>query len=159
MIVLSKKMQIASGGHKLVYRHPDYADRCLKVMAPGAVVKEQRADHDPLEEEWRGAEAVADYGNPKISQHMPAYYGFFFTNKGRALCAELICDSDGGVSPTLKKVILEEGYCDSVVSAVEEFLDCVRSNFFSYDDLGLDNLLVKTFSRRSPENLLRRIRS
>ena len=146
MIVLSDKTPFASGGHKLVYRHPDFADRCLKVMSPEAVIKEQRADHDPLEEEWRGAEAVCAFGNSTVSRHMPAYYGFVATDIGRALCTEIICDSDGGISPTLEKVILREGYRDSVDSAVDEFLDCFRSNFFSYDDLGLGNLLVKTLA-------------
>ena len=146
MIVLSDKTPFASGGHKLVYRHPDFADRCLKVMSPEAVIKEQRADHDPLEEEWRGAEAVCAFGNSTVSRHMPAYYGFVATDIGRALCTEIICDSDGEISPTLEKVILREGYRDSVDSAVDEFLECFRSNFFSYDDLGLGNLLVKTLA-------------
>jgi len=135
MIRLNDQRPFASGGNRICYRHPAYANRCLKVLrpdrSPALRRKEKRFPSNlrPLKyfDENQVELKVLNYlhaNYPKaVRRHLPQSFGMVETDLGHAHATSLITNSDGLISQTLEQYIWEHGLDDTVSQSIEKFKD------------------------------------
>lgn len=155
MIVLKDKEPFASGGNRLCFRHPEYPDRCLKVIRPDRAPEIRRAEKKfpanlrPLwvfDENLQEASVLCYLHKrypAKIARHLPRTFGLVRTDLGSAHDTEMICDSDGLISQTLEQYIWENGLNPIVQQAIETFKNNWSTNPPSTRDLIPHNFVVQ----------------
>ncbi|WP_251977234.1 YrbL family protein [Salinicola avicenniae] len=97
MLSLTSASEIAHGNDRAIFRHPEYADRCIKVAR-----FPERGSHQN-EREKHYFEGLLRRGLDDWS-YVPAYYGTLETDRGEGLVFSLIVDADGTVSRTLRQI-------------------------------------------------------
>lgn len=155
MIELKDLDPFAAGGNRWCYVDPNDSARCIKVRRPDFSVEERRrskgfpknlkplSSFDDNLDEFNVMSALVTYYEDGIFAHISRCYGFFETDMGKGLCSELIRDSDGAISLSLKQYLWECGYSGDCQKAVDELARhwlayCVPSR-----DLILHNLVVQ----------------
>jgi len=140
MIELKELSPFGRGSHRAVYRHPDKADRCLKVMtedwrdsgrwrrAPwfSRAFRGKRhfqENHRELHFSETQRKRVREKGGECFARS----HGFVATDLGEALEVELVVDHDGEVSLSLKEYLLKFGMTPECEKAIEEFWDEVEN--------------------------------
>lgn len=111
IILLDNREPCASGEDRLYFRHPEYKDRCLKVIRPDHTPEIRRSEKRfpanlrPLSlfDENLVEVAVLNYlqssYQTQITKHLPRSFGLVETDLGRlAHETDLICDEDGLIS-------------------------------------------------------------
>lgn len=104
IVNLDESLIIGSGGCRVVYRHPDNANQCLKIKSRqggGWWCSDSRDIKYYTHLQKRGASF----------QHVNRFFGEQMTNMGNALIFEMITDYDGQVSNTLKYYLESENQC------------------------------------------------
>lgn len=76
-------------------------------------------------------------------EHLPKYYGIYYTNYGYGSMYELVKDYDGKISQTLQKYIRDNGITDELLLAVKNLNKYCLDNNIIIDALSLGNILVK----------------
>lgn len=155
MLALSKEKPFAQGGNRLCFVHPRYQDRCVKVRRPDFTLEDCRRKKgfpknlkplssfdDNLEEH----EVMEDFKRNfpgQVFAHISRCFGFEDTDMGRGLCSELIRDSDGRISITLKQYIWEQGYPEILQAAVAKLCDHWLRFLIPSRDILVHNVVVQ----------------
>lgn len=129
----SAENAFARGGNRLCYVDPRDANRCIKVLRPDRSPAKRRAKKG-FPKNLRPVQSFDDNHEEfsvmtRIERHIgePAFalisrcFGYVSTTMGEGLCSELIRDTDGLISITLKQYLWEYGVNDVLNEAVERF--------------------------------------
>lgn len=96
MFSLSPADKLAQGNDRIVYRHPDHADRCIKVPR-----HPERGSHQNEREkhyfEWLIRRGMNDW------RYVPEYFGTAPTDAGEGLVFGLVRDADGALASTIRQ--------------------------------------------------------
>lgn len=156
MIDLSNSRPFASGGNRHCYRHPQFADRCVKVMRPGRVAElRQRAPwYKGLADDSHfddNAREVAGYrqkvlrtapDDSPVWDHLPRWYGMTETSKGPGAVSELLLDAHGAPAETLETYLQRAGLDAPIRGALERFSQWLRATGVLTKNLLPHNLVV-----------------
>ena len=135
-IVLTPDLFVAEGTDRQCYRHPEYSDRCIKVLhASRSGGRQQREIGYFRSLQRRGVEF----------DHMTRYHGVVETSLGSGSVFDLVCDDDGRVSTSLAARLAADD-ADFERWAVGE-IEHLKRYFFDqwivFHDLNPNNLLVQ----------------
>jgi hypothetical protein len=98
---LKKSLIIGKGGRRIVYRHPDNPNQCLKI------VHHKMVHYKYIDENKGDIKYYQHLQNRGASfKHIACIRGEQNTNKGNALVFDLIKDYDGEISKTLRYYLL-----------------------------------------------------
>lgn len=156
MIDLSNSRPFASGGNRHCYQHPDFRDRCVKVMLPGRVAElRQRAPwYKALTGDSRfddNAREVAGYRqqvlrnaatDSPVWDHLPRWYGMTQTSEGPGAVSELLVDECGSPAMTLEAYLKKFGLDDPARAALERFSQWLRATGVLTKNLLPHNLVI-----------------
>ena len=129
----SEQDAFARGGNRLCFVDPRNSNHCVKVASPErapAIKKSQQAFpmslkplrcFDDNEEEHRIYQYIQRQIGESAYELIPRCFGFVDTNFGRGLCSEIITDSDGKISVTLKQYVWQFGFTEELKAAVAYF--------------------------------------
>lgn len=165
MIDLSNSRPFASGGNRHCYQHPDFPNRCVKVMLPGRVAElRQRAPwYKALTGDSRfddNAREVAGYRqkvlrnaakDSSVWDHLPRWYGITQTSEGPGAVSELLRDEYGTPAMTLETYLKKFSLDDPIRGALERFSQWLRATGVLTKNLLPHNLVVVT--RKGQEEL------
>jgi len=134
MIKLSDTTPFAHGNHRKVYRHPDHANRCLKVMTEDwrqcdrrkranviARLERPRWHFHENESELHFSTGLGKRVGSAAWNFVARAHGIMETGLGPALEVDLITDHDDGISLTLKEHVWRHGLTPECKKALEEF--------------------------------------
>lgn len=154
-LALSDLKPFARGGNRLCFVHPQHTDRCIKVRRPDFTLEDLRRKKgfpkslrplssfdDNLEEERVMADITKRIGEEAF-EVVSRCYGFEDTDMGKGLTSELVRDSNGRISHTLKQTIWDHGYNDELRAAVAHFGARWSALGIPSRDLLVHNLLVQ----------------
>lgn len=163
---LSDLEPFARGGNRLCFVHPLHADRCVKVRRPDRPLEQLRSQKGfpknlkPLSsfddnlEEFQVMEKLRNrYGDP-IFKLVSQCYGFEETDLGRGITSELIRDSNGPISHTLKQYLWDHGYTTPCQRVVETFCQQWIALAVPSRDLILHNIVVQCDELGNPLRLV-----
>lgn len=108
-------------------------NKCLKVLNKNTKLKFSNII------EW----FIINNCNYNSLEHLPTYYGIYYTKYGYGLMYELVKDYDGKISQTLQKYIRDNGITDDLLLAVKNLNKYCLDNNIIIDALSLGNILVK----------------
>ncbi|WP_299595082.1 YrbL family protein [uncultured Microbulbifer sp.] len=162
MIDLSNSKPFASGGNRHCYHHPDFPDRCVKVMLPGRVAElRQRAPwYKALARDSHfddNAREVAGYrqrvlrsasSHSSVWEHLPRWYGMTETSEGPGAVSELLLDEQGAPAMTLETYLKNVGLDVAIRDALERFSQWLRATGVLTKNLLPHNLVVVTRNRQ-----------
>ncbi|QIL91226.1 hypothetical protein GNX18_16640 [Microbulbifer sp. SH-1] len=167
MIDLTNAEPFASGGNRHCYRHPQFADRCVKVMRPGRVAELRRRapwykalgsdrQFDDNAREVDGyRQKVLNNAEPAspVWAHLPRWYGVEDTSIGVGAVSELILDADGAPGITLENYLQQYGLDDTIRGALARFSQWLRATGVLTKNL-LPHNLVLSHRHGQPELFL-----
>lgn len=154
-IVLSSQQPFAQGGNRLCFVDPSEAGRCIKVRRPDFSLEDCRrkkgfpknlkplSSFDDSLEEFQVMRSFERHYPDSIFKHISRCYGFVETDMGRGLCSELIRDSDGRISITLKQYVWEQGYTDACREAVGQLCEHWLAHRVPSRDILVHNVVVQ----------------
>ena len=155
VISFNGQRPFAHGNHREVYLHPERDDRCLKLMTEDW----RKCDR------WKRANAVARLIRPKWYYHenegelhfsrvlarrvgsaawdlVAHAYGMVGSDLGPVLEVDLIKDSDGKVSLSLKEYVWQHGLTPECEKALEKFWQQLHK-YWVFVEARPDNLSVQ----------------
>lgn len=164
---LGGQQPFARGGNRLCFIDPGEPARCVKVRRPDFTLEDVRrkkgfpknlkplSSFDDSLEEYQVMRSFQQHYPDGIFDHVSRCYGFVDTDMGRGLVSELIRDSDGRISITLKQYVWERGYSEDCQRAVQQLCEhwlryCVPSR-----DLLVHNVVVQRDYQESEEAIRR----
>jgi len=138
MIALKGQAPFGRGSHREVYRHPDRADRCLKVMTEdwrecdrrkragwlSRSLRPKRYFHESLAELHFSEELRKRVGGSAWN-YVAQSRGMVETDLGEALEVDLVNDHVGTISLSLKAHLLKFGMTPECREGIEYFWDGV----------------------------------
>lgn len=145
----------SSGGNRLCFVDPNNPLCCIKIARPERAPERKRAEKSfpgnlrPLSYFDENISDLAVYQRVEKSighdayQLMPKCYGYVETNLGRGLAFELIKDTDGQISMTLKQYVWLYGLNDALKPALNTFLHLWQSLGMPSRNLLLHNIVVQ----------------
>lgn len=150
-----------SGSHRLVFQHPYWENRLIKVLRPhlrqnnARIAKKKLFRIHPREGhyihfamdlvEYLAVRAMA--GEDAGLLPMSLIYGLEETTSGLGITVEKIADPDGALSPSLRNIV-EQGTFDSDKRRLlDEFLDEMAERHVVVYELTVDNILYHTDKR------------
>jgi hypothetical protein len=154
-IVLSTEKPFARGGNRLCFVDPLDTGRCVKVRRPDFSLEDLRrkkgfpknlkplSSFDDSLEEYRVMTNFQRHYPAGIFAHVSRCYGFVDTDMGRGLASELIRDSDGRISITLKQYIWERDYPAECLAAVDQLCQHWLDFRVPSRDILLHNIVVQ----------------
>lgn len=154
-LVLKPLKPFAQGGNRLCYVHPDFADRCIKVRRPDFTLEDRRrkkgfpknlkplSSFDDNLEEFRVMQQFQQDYDEGLFDHISRCYGFEDSDMGKGLTSELIRDSDGRISITLKQYLWDFGYPSALQMAVADLCRHWRHYRVPSRDLLVHNVVVQ----------------
>ncbi len=155
MISLKALKPFAAGGNRWCYVDPMDSARCIKVRRPDFSVEERRrskgfpknlkplSSFDDNLDEFNVMASLERHYDDKIFAHISRCFGFVDTDMGKGLCSELIRDSGGEVSLSLKQYLWERGYGDDCRRAVDALCEHWLKYRVPSRDLILHNVVVQ----------------
>lgn len=155
MISLVPHKPFAAGGNRWCYVDPTDAMRCIKVRRPDYSIEERRrskgfpknlkplSSFDDNLDEYNVMTNLQRHYDDKIFAHISRCYGFVDTDMGKGLCSELIRDSSGEVSLSLKQYLWEGEYDEDCRRAVNELCEHWLKFRVPSRDLILHNVVVQ----------------
>jgi hypothetical protein len=157
MITLSNAQPFARGGKRECFVHPVHTDRCVKLPRPDSLpadlkrnapwlrsVRKSVDDYDENVSDWKVLDALHGAGDTSLWQHLPRFYGWEETDRGRGLVIELVRDADGLISRTLLDRLWETGYDANLQAAVAELAAFWEARTIPSRSLGLHNIVAQT---------------
>ncbi|MFT7414251.1 MAG: hypothetical protein ACI9FO_000910 [Methylophagaceae bacterium] len=163
----SLESAFSSGGNRLCFVDPNDELRCIKIARPEREPQKKRA-----EKSFPGNLRPLSYFDENISdlsvyRHidksigsnayklMPKCYGDVETNFGRGLAFELIKDTDGQISITLKQYVWLYGLTESLKPALNTFLTLWQSLGMPSRNLLLHNIVVQQDISKGESTIIR----
>ena len=155
MIVLHDVKPFAAGGNRWCYVDPSDVDRCIKVRRPDFSIEERRrskgfpknlkplSSFDDNLDEFRVMRSLERHYDDGIFAHISRCFGFVETDMGKGLSSELIRDSSGDISVSLKQYLWEKEYSNECRAAVDELCRHWLRYRVPSRDLILHNLVVQ----------------
>lgn len=156
MIILKDIQPFARGGKRECFVHPEHRDRCVKTSRPDFLpadlkrnapwLRSIRKSVDSFDEsatDWKVLNALAKSGDKDVWNHIPKFYGWSQTDRGRGLVIELLRDEDGLISRTLLDVLWERGYDSALRRAVDELAAFWEVRTIPSRSLGLHNIVAQ----------------
>lgn len=155
MIALAECKPFAAGGNRWCYVDPDDSERCIKVRRPDFSIEARRrskgfpknlkplSSFDDNLEEFKVLNSLQRHYDSNIFAHISRCYGFVDTDMGKGLSSELIRDSSGEVSVSLKQYLWERGYDDGCRLAVNTLCEHWLKYRVPSRDLILHNVVVQ----------------
>ena len=154
VIELNGAIPFASGDNRLCFRHPDYPDRCIKVLREGRA-RSLHASSPLYKRAMR--EAYFDdnrrefqaYQQPAIVRcamtydcHVARCFGWVKTTLGDGLVTDFIADSEGMPAQTLEAYLGLHGLDERARNAVEQFCQFLRESLVLTKNLMPHNLVL-----------------
>lgn len=157
MIDLNAQKPFASGGNRHCYRHPQFADRCIKVMRTGriaelrkraswykALASDASFDDNAREVEGYNQKVLRDApADSPVWQHLPRWYGMVETSEGPGAVSELILDASGEPGMTLEQYLKIHGLDAAITGALDRFADWLRDTRVMTKNLLPHNLVLR----------------
>ncbi|WP_406828318.1 YrbL family protein [Microbulbifer sp. ARAS458-1] len=157
MIDLSNCKPFAKGGNRNCFRHPDFPDRCVKVMLPGRLAElrarapwykklfsDDQFDDNSREREGYSQKALRNEAPTSIVwQHLPYWYGMEETSQGPGAVSELILDRNGEPAITLEHYLQQNGLDTTIRHAISKFADWLRLTGVMTKNLLPHNLVIR----------------
>lgn len=152
MLKLNELEPFAIGGTRRCYIHPDFADRCVKVLRPDRTPEARRA----LATGWRRFKGLRGFDDQwkeqkvyeflqtrddRIWDHVPRYFGTVDTDQGIGIVTELHRNFDGSYPLNLEQ-LLPSGMNDAIAAAIVEFKAWLRTTLFLSRDLLPHNIIA-----------------
>ncbi len=145
----------ARGGNRLCFVHPDNPDRCIKVRRPDFTLADCRRKKgfpknlrplsyfDDNREEFKVMRELESQYGEALFKHISRCYGFENSDMGKGLVSELIRNSDGRISQTLKKYLWDHGVDDAIQKGIRNLADFWLTECVPSRDLLLHNIVVQ----------------
>ncbi|HSH96549.1 MAG TPA: YrbL family protein [Roseimicrobium sp.] len=156
MITLTSSQPFARGGKRDCFVHPLHADRCVKVPRLDSIpsdlkrraswFRSVRKGVDAFDEnvsDWTVLHSLKNAGDKAIWSHIPEFFGWEETDRGRGLVIELLRDEDGLISRTLLDWLWEHGYDERTQAAVTELAAYWEARVIPSRSLGLHNIVAQ----------------
>ncbi|MGJ8687048.1 MAG: YrbL family protein [Spongiibacteraceae bacterium] len=169
MLLLKSLEAFAAGGNRWCYVHPEDAAQCVKIRRPDFTVAQRRASKGfpknlkPLSsfddnlDEYKVMQGFTRHYDDDIFAHVSRCYGYVETDMGAGLCSELVRDSSGDVSVSLKEYLWEGGYTDTCREAVKQLCRHWLRYSLPSRDLILHNVVVQQEFAEDGAALIRRL--
>jgi hypothetical protein len=153
-IIIDPEAKLAAGKERLVFQHPEHADRIIKVAQPRyAAMQARRRFVPPFSDTWRygalkrAACEVAYYlecqcRHPEALRLLPAIHGFTETSIGFGLVCEKIDDGAGGLAPTLDAAVRAAQPDQGLRERFDAFVDAVETSEVVFRDVRPKNVVV-----------------
>lgn len=93
--------------------------------------------------DWTVLNSLKTPGDEAIWAHIPEFFGWEETDRGRGLVIELLRDQDGLISRTLLDWLWEHGYDERTQAAVTELAAYWEARMIPSRSLGLHNIVVQ----------------
>ena len=154
-ILLASEKPFAQGGNRLCFVHPEDDSLCIKVRRPDFTLADRRrkkgfpknlkplSSFDDNLEELSVMTALRRRYGELVFRHVSRCFGFVDTDMGPGLVSELIRDSSGAISQTLKKVIWDEALTDETREAISLLGQFWEDNLVPSRHLLLHNIVVQ----------------
>ena len=132
-LALSAAQPFAKGGNRLCFVHPENPQRCIKVRRPDFTLEDLRrskgfpknlrplSSFDDNLEEYNVMNELDQRFGEQLYRHVSHCYGFVDTDMGPGLVSELIRNSDGKISYSLKQQLAEKGMTPDLKTAIDQF--------------------------------------
>ena len=145
----------SSGGNRLCFVDPKDPLRCIKIARPERTPEIKRAAKSfpsnmrPLSyfDENVSDMSVYEHIDTTIGNDayklMPKCYGYVETDLGTGLAFEMIKDTDGQISITLKQYVWQNGITKTLEHALKEFLELWQMLGMPSRNLLLHNIVVQ----------------
>jgi hypothetical protein len=156
MIALASAAPFARGGKRECFVHPLHPDRCIKVPRPDSLpadlkrkapwMRSMRKSVDDFDEnvsDWKVLNDIHGAGDTTLWRHLPRFYGWEETDRGRGLVIELVRDADGLIARTLLDRLWESGYDEPMKAAVAELAAFWEARTIPSRSLGLHNIVAQ----------------
>lgn len=154
VVNLAGAVPFASGDNRLCFRHPGYADRCIKVLRNGRTKQLHAAS--PLYKKMMRETYFDDnrreysaYQQPAIARsegaytrHLACCYGWSRTSLGDGLVTDFIADAEHNPAQTLEAYLSQHGLDAMAQEAVAEFSCFLRSSLILTKNLMPHNLVL-----------------
>ena len=155
MIELKPLKPFAAGGNRWCYVDPADSARCIKVRRPDFSIEERRrskgfpknlkplSSFDDNLDEFKVMASLQRHYDDSVFAHISRCYGYVETDMGAGLCSELIRDSSGEVSVSLKQYLWEGDYDEECRRAVNALCEHWLVFRVPSRDLILHNVVVQ----------------
>ncbi|AOS95916.1 hypothetical protein AUP74_00445 [Microbulbifer aggregans] len=157
MINLTGLSPFASGGNRHCYRHPQDAEKCVKVMRTGRVEELRRrapwykriAGDDRFDDNLRELagyrqRALRDAGDSSSAwRHLARWYGIEETSEGPGAVTQLIVDERGEPAVTLERYLQQHGLDESIEGALQRFAQWLRETGILTKNILPHNLVIR----------------
>lgn len=145
----------SQGGNRLIYIDPRDNNRCIKVLRADRLPQTKRQEKSfpsnlkPLSafddnlEEFNNFQWIENHIGDEAFLLIPRCYGFVETDHGRGIVTELIKDSDGKISISLKQYVWQQGFDTQLQQALKSFQDQWHQLGMPSRNLLLHNIVVQ----------------
>lgn len=135
-LVLTPDLFVAEGTDRQCYRHPEFADRCIKVLHAGrrgGRLRRETAYFRSLRR--RGVDFT----------RLARYHGMVDTSLGAGAVFDLVCDDDARISPSLAARLAADDadFNHWAVAEIERLKRDFYDQWIVFHDLNPTNLLVQ----------------
>jgi hypothetical protein len=163
----SLESAFSSGGNRLCFVDPNDQLRCIKIARPERAPEKKRAEKSfpgnlrPLSYFDENISDLAVYKRidklvgSKAYELMPKCYGYVETNFGPGLAFEMIKDTDGQISMTLKQYVWLYGLTDQLAASLDSFLALWQSLGMPSRNLLLHNIVVQQDNNKAVPTIMR----
>lgn len=150
---------LASGGNRLVYRHPDEPRHLIKVFRT-EYVRDHWGARIRFRKRWKRLRQyelfnreVQEYlsahaGDPRTLAFTQKVVGFAETDLGLGLVVEGLFDREGALAPTLSRLVTEKRFDETARAALTEFSAALLESRVVISDLHWGNLVYAYSERR-----------
>ena len=154
MIELTDDLIFAEGGRRYCFVHPDDAGKCIKTLSPNGDPLKRKKDaiwykklrplsmFDDNARELISFQDLAKKGEV-VWAHFPRCYGIQPTNRGDGIVTDLIRDTDGKVSKTVRQYVKANGKTPELRAALDEFFGLFIKELIITRDILDHNLVVQ----------------
>jgi hypothetical protein len=143
---------IAAGTRRRIYRHPDSADKVIKVFWEDQIPAKRRAlrrdrwfkslrRFDDNENDYQEYRRVINRFGVAVS-NIYAIYGYVDTTLGRGLVAEHVRNADGTTSENLGDYVRKHG-CSEMIPLVEDLFENLAKYHVVAKDPHVENIVVR----------------
>lgn len=150
---------VGQGAGSLVYQHPAYSDKLIKIVRAERINVQSdwplnrktdrmlRPDfrrHGPFQEWYAELEEYITLVNrlQKIPDFVAGYHGFVQTNFGPGLVVERVALEDGTLGPTLKTYLRNNRSNVDIEKMVEDLLEKIFLNRLVLSDFSPNNVVL-----------------
>lgn len=154
MLTMKHLEPFGVGGRRMCFVHPDDPKKCVKVLRTDdrrtIRVKQKglslpaawRRDYDNNAHEKRELESLEKRIGPSMKRHLPLSYGMVPTDLGPGFVLDLVRDSDGRISRSLRELMTTGYPLEKLRPSFEEFGQFLSENLILTRKLLDHNLVV-----------------